>query len=90
MAAGNPVTLPLPQRAEGIPSGKPQGTEPEAMLTKKELASRLKISVRTLENWQRRGVVPFVKVGKIVLFHWPDVVAHLKNHFQVCRRKYVA
>jgi excisionase family DNA binding protein len=58
----------------------------DEMLTKKELAMRLKMTVRTVENWQRRGVLPFVKVGKIVLFHWPDVVAHLKSNFRVCRR----
>jgi excisionase family DNA binding protein len=79
-AAKSPSPCPLPQGGEA----------PDAMLTKRELAWRLKISVRTLENWQRRGVLPFVKVGKIVLYHWPDVVAHLKNNFQVCRRTYVS
>jgi excisionase family DNA binding protein len=63
--------------------------DPDEMLTKKELAVRLKMTVRTVENWQRRGVLPFVKVGKIVLFHWPDVVSHLKSNFRVCRRTVV-
>jgi hypothetical protein len=27
-----------------------------------------------------------VKVGKVVLFHWPDVVDFLKGNFRVCRR----
>ena len=56
------------------------------MLNKRELAVQLKMTVRTVENWQRRGILPFVKVGKVVLFHWPDVVAHLKSNFRVCRR----
>ena len=60
--------------------------ESDEMLTKKELAVRLKMTVRTVENWQRRGALPFVKVGKVVLFHWSDVVAHLKSNFRVCRR----
>lgn len=58
----------------------------DVMLNKKELAGNLKMTVRTVENWQRRGILPFVKVGKVVLFHWPDVVEHLKTNFRVCRR----
>jgi hypothetical protein len=59
---------------------------PDEMLNKKELAGRLKMTVRSIENWQRRGVLPFIKSGKIVLFHWPDVVEHLKANFRVCRK----
>lgn len=58
----------------------------DEMVTKKQLAAQLKVTVRTVENWQRRGVLNYIKVGKIVLFHWPDVVEHLKGNFRVCRR----
>jgi excisionase family DNA binding protein len=54
-------------------------------LDKKQLAEHLKLTVRTIENWQRRGALPYVKVGKVVLFHWPDVVEHLRKNFRVCR-----
>jgi excisionase family DNA binding protein len=68
----------------------PPGNPSDVMLTKKELAQRLKVTLRTIENWQRRGVLPFVKMGKIVLFHWPDVVEHLKANFRVCRRTIIS
>ena len=65
----------------------PQDTRPgDEMLNKRELAARLKITVRTVENWQRRGVLVYIKVDKVVLFHWPDVVAHLKSKYLVSRR----
>jgi excisionase family DNA binding protein len=64
----------------------PPGNPSDVMLNKRELAERLKMTVRTVENWQRRGVLPYVKVGKVVLFHWPDVVDFLKRNFRVCRR----
>ena len=64
----------------------PLASTSEGMLDKKELASRLKMTTRTVENWQRRGIIPYVKIGKIVRFCWADVLAHLKTHFQVCRR----
>ena len=57
----------------------------QEFLTKEELAKRLKKTVRTIENWQRKGILPFVKAGHSVLFNWPDVKAHLQGHFRVIR-----
>jgi len=62
-------------------------TDPrDEMLTKEELAAKLKVTVRCIENWQREGYLPYLKISSVVLFHWPDVLAHLKTNFQVCRR----
>jgi excisionase family DNA binding protein len=60
----------------------------EGMLSRKEIAAHLKISMRTLEEWQRNGVIPFIKVKKIILFHWPDVVEHLRKNYRVCHRHF--
>jgi hypothetical protein len=72
--------------AAGQVSSSTASTSGDEMLTKRELAGRLKLTVRTVENWQRRGVVPYLKVSKIVLFHWPEVVQHLKANYSVRRR----
>ena len=69
-------------RIQPAPASNPS----DVMLNKRELAERLRLTVRTVENWQRRGVLPFVKVGKVVLFHWPDVLQQLRTNFRVCRR----
>jgi excisionase family DNA binding protein len=79
------------RKGEGRTGQRPevsgQSKEPAGeMLTKRELAGRLKIAARTVENWQRRGILSYIKVGKVVLFHWPDVVAYLKCNYQVSRR----
>ena len=58
----------------------------EEFLTKKELAGRLKVSVRSCENWQRNNLFPFIKVNKIVRFYWPDVLKHLQANFRVNAR----
>lgn len=55
----------------------------DEMLTKKELMARLKVSARTIEQWQHDGHIPFLKVGSVVLFHWPAVVKQLAEKFQV-------
>ena len=57
----------------------------DGYITKEEVAKRLKKTVRTIENWQARGIIPFIKVGRSVLFDWPDVQAHLQRNFRVCK-----
>ena len=55
----------------------------DVMLTKMELAAKLKVTVRTVENWQRDGFLPGVKIASVVRFHWPEVVEHLKANFKI-------
>jgi hypothetical protein len=55
----------------------------EDFITKEEVARRLKKTTRTVENWQRRGYIPFVKVQQSVLFRWSSVVAQLERRFGV-------
>jgi excisionase family DNA binding protein len=62
------------------------GSEPEGYITKEEVAKRLKKTVRTVENWQARGIIPFVKAGRSVLFKWTDVESHLQSNFRIVRK----
>ena len=74
---------------EGHAEAKPTPAPPaflNELLTKKEIAARAKVTTRTIENWQRRGVIPFIKIKKVTLFCWDDVVKHLKANHEVCRR----
>jgi excisionase family DNA binding protein len=57
----------------------------EGFITKKEVARRLNKTVRTIEHWQRKGALPYMKVGQSVLFKWSDVEMHLQTNFRVCR-----
>ncbi len=56
----------------------------EGYITKDEVARRMKKSERTVERWQKRGIIPFVKCGHAVLFDWVDVQRHLEANFRVC------
>jgi len=88
MANNNSNRLPAGGSATGshsTPAGV--GLAPaDGMLTKKDLAARLRVTLRTIENWQRAGYLPFIKISNVVLFHWPDVLDHLNTHFKVQRR----
>lgn len=44
------------------------------------LAPRLKRSPRTVQSWMRQGKLPYMKVGKSVLFRWEDVLQKLSTY----------
>ena len=74
--------------AEARPANSPAPASEghDEMLTKKELAARLKVSVRTVEQWQHDGHLPYLRISGVLLFHWPAVVTALTEKFQICRR----
>lgn len=80
-----PKVAPAPQDQQSS-RARPLGDGYDEMLTKKELAAKLKVTVRTVENWQREGYLPFIKVSTVVLFDWAEVRENLHTNFKVCRR----
>lgn len=52
----------------------------DGLLTKRILAPKLQISTRTLDDWMRKGRIPFLKVGKSVRFRWEDVLKKLSAY----------
>jgi excisionase family DNA binding protein len=49
----------------------------QGYLREADLAKALNISVRTVRYWMQRGVLPYRKVGRIVLFRRDEVEAAL-------------
>jgi excisionase family DNA binding protein len=54
----------------------------ERLLTKRELAGRLRVSTRTVDDWMRAKRLAYLKCGKTVRFRWRDVLEKL-NTFRV-------
>jgi excisionase family DNA binding protein len=54
----------------------------DGLLTKRELARRLRLSTRSIDAWMRTKHLPYLKCGKTVRFRWADVVEKL-NAFRV-------
>jgi hypothetical protein len=52
----------------------------DGLLLKRELAVKIRRSVRTVDLWMRQGKLPYLKVGKTVLFRWPDVLEKLNAY----------
>ena len=61
-------------------------TNEDGYLTKLEVARRFRRTPRTIEIWMRMGRLPFLRIGRSVLFHWPTVEQHMQQHFQVTPR----
>jgi excisionase family DNA binding protein len=59
---------------------------PEDFITKVEVAKRLNKTLRTVDNWMKRGLLPYFKIGRSVAFKWSDVETHLANHCRVCKQ----
>ena len=57
-------------------------SQDEDLLTKAEVAKRLKKDTRTIDNWMRRGIIPYYKLGRTVAFRWTDVLRHFDAHFR--------
>ncbi len=49
------------------------------LLTKRELAKKLRVTEKTLENWQNAGYIKKLTIGGTVRYSWPDVVASIKS-----------
>jgi len=50
------------------------------LLVKREVAAKLKRSVRTIDSWMKAGKLPYIKLGKTVLFRWSDVLEKLQAY----------
>jgi predicted DNA-binding transcriptional regulator AlpA len=51
----------------------------EDLLVKRQVAAKIQRSVRTIDAWMRQGKLPYLKIGKTVLFRWPDVLEKLQQ-----------
>ena len=52
----------------------------DGLLTKRELATKLRVSTRTLDEWQRRGRIAYLKIGKSCRYRWLDVLEKLNAY----------
>lgn len=57
----------------------------EGFIGKVELARRLGKTVRTVDTWMRRGILPYYKPDRCVLFRWSDVEQHMMRNYRVTR-----
>jgi len=50
------------------------------LIREKKCADALSVSVRTLRYWRRRKIIPFFKVGALVMYDLNEVLRALKTY----------
>jgi excisionase family DNA binding protein len=65
------------------PSVAANGGEP--FIKKRDVAKRLGKTVRTVDNWMSRGILPYYKIGRSIEFKWSEIEAHLAQTCRVTR-----
>lgn len=59
-------------------------TDSPTLVKKKELAKRLSVSPRTIDEWVRKRKIPFLKISpRFYLYDFEAVLAALRKHYQV-------
>ena len=63
------------------------GTSPSfapVLIKKKELATRLSVSPRTIDEWVRKRKIPYLHIGpRFYLYDYDEVLAALRQHYKV-------
>lgn len=52
-------------------------TDTDELITKLELAKKLKVTTKTVEDWVKARRIPAIKMARAVRFSWPEVKAAL-------------
>ena len=58
----------------------------EPYIDKLEVGRRAQMRPRTIDDWMKRGLLPYYKVGRSVRFKWSEVETHFADNCRVCRR----
>jgi hypothetical protein len=58
-------------------SNRTATAETPGLIDEPEVLTRVPVSRRTWGNWKAKGIVPFIRIGRRCLYHWPSVEAAL-------------
>ena len=63
---------------------KPLELVEPTLIKRKELARRLSVSTRTIDDWIAKRIIPYIKVSpRFYLYEFESVLAALKEHYEV-------
>jgi hypothetical protein len=49
------------------------------ILMEEELAARLKKAPRTVRDWREKRLIPYIRIGRSILYDWDRVLAALQK-----------
>ena len=54
-------------------------TPAQELITKTQLAKKLKVTTKTIENWTKDGLIPVIKINTQVRYNWSEVLEQLNK-----------
>lgn len=64
-------------------SGSGENSQPN-IIRRQELAKRLAVSTRTIDNWMAKRLIPYIQISpRFYLYEFDAVLAALKKHYGV-------
>lgn len=54
-------------------------TSPTEIINRGELCKRLNITEPTAIRWEKKGAIPFFRIGSAIRYNWPKVIEALEN-----------
>ena len=85
--SGGPDQERNPSMSENTHQAQPPNPGGEELLTRKELARRLRVHVSTVDNWRDNQGLPAMVRGNRVFFDWAEVKAWLRTGPKKVRRR---
>lgn len=88
MTKSSPVTSAATKNSRRHPSGTlapDLRTNPPVLVDERELSFITGLCARSIRNHVRAGIIPRIKIGRRVLFRWPQVEAALARLEGVAR-----
>jgi phage terminase Nu1 subunit (DNA packaging protein) len=70
----------LLQKAQGRAEA---GSPVKALGNRKQMAYAANVCVRTIDEWRDQGIIPFLKIGGVVRFDIDQVMAALRERYEV-------
>lgn len=59
----------------------------EVYLSGEEVCSQLRLSTRTLQEYRNAGILPFYKIGGMILYKQSDIQTMLERHYNAIPKK---
>jgi predicted DNA-binding transcriptional regulator AlpA len=78
-----PNTLTMNSSEPLTASGSGEISQPN-IIRRQELAKRLAVSTRTIDNWMAKRLIPYIQISpRFYLYEFDAVLAALKKHYQI-------
>ena len=60
-----------------------QKNPPPEFIKRSELSRRISVSIKTIDLWRSKGILPAYKIGGVILFDWQEIRLMIKANVEI-------